>query len=112
MTSSLSRLGAVALAASIAAGSLATSGAVAQTVIVPASPAKVLVVCNRYNECWRVHQRYTFYPADEGVVFRDDAWWVKHEHDKVWRELPDPSDEHGWYDIDGNWHPFTKSPGG
>ncbi len=105
MRISLSLLGAGALVATLAAGSLAVSGASAQTVVVPA--AKVYVVCNRYNECWRVHQRYTFYPADERIVYRDDAWWARHEHDKVWRELPDPSDDHGWYDSDGNWHAYA-----
>jgi hypothetical protein len=80
------------------------------TVSIAASTAKAdsttYVVCNRWNECWRVHEHYTTYPSDARIVFRDEAWWQQHEHDSQWRELPDPSDDHGWYDRDGVWHPF------
>ena len=86
--------------AAITAGTLAASSASAAT----------YVVCNRYDECWKVHERYTTYPADLHVVWHDDAWYAAHEHDAHWRWLADPSDDHGFYDKDGVWHPFADVP--
>ncbi len=87
------------LIAAAAAASLVTVGARAAT--------KSYIVCNQWNECWRVKEKLTTYPADVHVIYRDNSWWAAHEHDAQWRELPDPSDDHGWYDKDGNWHPFA-----
>ncbi len=67
------------------------------------------VVCNAYNECWRVHQRYTTYPSDQVIVYHDNAWWEAHQHDTQWRFEADPTDDHGYYDHDGVWHPFDPS---
>jgi len=89
-----------ALIAVIAAGTLAATGAA----------AKSYVVCNAYNECWRVHERYTTYPSDLHVVFHDDAWYTKHQHDTTWHFQADPTDDHGWYDKDGTWHAFAPPP--
>ena len=77
-----------------------------------AAAAKTYVVCNRWGECWRVHEHYTTYPSDIGIVYHDDAWWAHHEHDKDvhYRLLTDPSDDHGWYDEQGTWHPFAAPP--
>jgi hypothetical protein len=73
------------------------------------SAANSYVVCNAYNECWRVHARYTTYPSDLHIVFHDDAWWGAHQHDTQWRFQADPTDDHGWYDKDGAWHAFAPS---
>jgi hypothetical protein len=86
------------LAAVVAVGALAASTAKA---------ADTYVVCNRWNECWRVHERYTEYPPEAAIVFHDEAWRAAHEHDTQWHWLTDPSDDHGWYDRDGNWHAFA-----
>ncbi len=83
--------------AALTAGTLAASSA---------SAAKY-VVCNRYNECWRVTQKYTEYPADMGVVYHDDTWWTAHDKDAQYRILADPTSDRGWYDKDGDWHPFA-----
>jgi hypothetical protein len=85
------------LAAVVAVGALAASTARADS----------YVVCNNANECWRVHDRYTDYPPDAGIVYHDEAWRAAHEHDSHWRWMNDPADDHGWYDKDGNWHPFA-----
>ncbi|MHB8528794.1 MAG: hypothetical protein ACYC8V_04685 [Caulobacteraceae bacterium] len=87
------------LVAAVAAGALAASNAGAAT--------KTYVVCNRWDECWRVHEHYTTYPSDVGVVWHDDAWYAAHEHDTHWHWLNDPANDHGWYDKDGVWHPFA-----
>ena len=89
-----------ALVAVIAAGTMAATGAA----------AKSYVVCNAYDECWRVHERYTTYPSDLHVTFHDDAWWAAHEHDTHWHFQADPTDDHGWYDKDGTWHAFAPPP--
>jgi hypothetical protein len=103
MTLSKSALAKGAIAGLVAAVSIAGSTAAA---------AKTYVVCNRWDECWRVHEHYTTYPSDVRIVYHDDAWWAAHEHDKDWhyRLLTDPSDDHGWYDKDGVWHPFGAPP--
>ena len=67
------------------------------------------VVCNAYDVCWRVRDRYTTYPSDQAIVYHDDAWWAAHEHDTGWRFETAPSDDRGYYDRDGNWHPFEPS---
>ncbi len=87
------------LVAVIAAGTLAATSAA----------AKSYVVCND-NQCWRVHEKYTNYPADVHVTFHDDAWYAKHQHDTQWHFQADPTDDHGWYDKDGTWHAFEPHP--
>jgi len=67
------------------------------------------VVCNAYNECWRVHDRYSTYPSDQRIIYRDNAWWASHQHDTQWRFEADPTDDHGYYDQAGVWHPFEPS---
>jgi hypothetical protein len=71
--------------------------------------ANSYVVCNAYNECWRVHERYTTYPSDQRIVYHDDAWWAAHQHDTQWHFESDPTDDHGYYDKDGVWHAFEPS---
>jgi hypothetical protein len=89
-----SNLKKAALAATIAIGALTVSGAA----------ARADVACNRFGECWHVHQRYTTYPGEIGVVFHDDAWANTHRgHHWMWRH--DRDDDHGYY-AHGEWHPF------
>jgi hypothetical protein len=79
-------------------------GAVAGGALAVASvPALADVACNRYGECWRVHEHYTNYPADLAITFHDDAWWEHHHHGYHWRA--DRPDGHGYYQH-GEWHPF------
>jgi hypothetical protein len=87
-----------ALLAAVAAGSLVAASAKADS----------YVVCNRWDECWRVHERYTTYPPDVQITVHDDAWRESHEHDTHFRWLT-PPDDRGWYDRDGNWHAFAAS---
>ena len=68
--------------------------------------ANSYVVCNAYNECWRVHERYTTYPSDQRVIYHDDAWWGANQHDTQWHFEADPTDDHGFYDKDGLWRAF------
>jgi hypothetical protein len=75
-----------------------------------ADPHSTYVVCNRYDECWKVHEKYTRYPAAEGIVIRDSDWYATHEHDAHVRWLSDPANDAGYYDRDGNWHPFSDAP--
>jgi len=88
-----------ALIAAVGAAALAATGAGAAT--------STYVVCNRWDECWRVHERYTTYPADARIVWHDDAWYSAHQRDARWHWLKDPDDDHGWYDKDGAWHSFA-----
>jgi len=87
-------------------GLAASALLVASTAKAQPTETKTYVVCNRWNECWRAHEHYTTYPSDAKIVYRDDAWWSQHQHDTQWRELPDPSNDKGWYDQDGVWHAF------
>ncbi|HEY7901743.1 MAG TPA: hypothetical protein VIC25_11235, partial [Caulobacteraceae bacterium] len=52
---------------------LAAMGAVVLGATLAASSAGAVVVCNRYHECWHVHDRLT-YPDSAGIVFYDDTW--------------------------------------
>lgn len=60
------------------------------------------VVCNQYDECWRVHHRYA-YPDDEHITIHDSDWYDAHRQDPQWRWMSDPADDRGWYDRDANW---------
>lgn len=76
---------------------------------VAAAPSNY-VVCNRYDECWKVHEKYTRYPADERIIFRDSTWSDAHEHDAHVRWLSDPANDAGYYDRNGDWQPFSDAP--
>lgn len=78
---------------------VAAGGAVAAASV----PALADVACNRWGECWRVHDHYTNYPAELGVIFHDDAWRLQHQHGYHWRA--DRPDDHGYY-RHGEWRPF------
>ena len=69
-----------------------------------AGAASADVACNRFGECWTVHERYTTYPHNLGVRFHDDAWRAAHQsHRYHWRA--DRDDDHGYYHR-GAWRPF------
>jgi hypothetical protein len=81
------------LKAALATGAMAavmTAG-----VLATATPASADVACNRYGECWRVHDRTITYPGELGVTFHEDAWWdTHHPHGYHWRH---DHDGHGYY---------------
>jgi hypothetical protein len=80
-----------ALMAAVTAGTLAAAQA-----------ASADVVCNRYNECWRVRDRFD-YPASIGMVYHDDAWADAHRRGH-WRWREDRFDR-GYY-RNGVWIAF------
>jgi hypothetical protein len=80
----------------IAGGSLVPTTARADSV------SENYVVCNGYDECWRVHHRYN-YPADQKISFHDNDWYQAHQQDARWHWESDPTDDRGWYDADGSW---------
>lgn len=100
MRASKSTLVKSALVAAVAAGALAATSVSAATT----------VVCNRWNECWKVHEKYTFYPPDFRIVYHDDAWYGANEKDARWHWLKDPDNDKGWYDKDGVWHAWADTP--
>jgi len=77
--------------------------AVAAGTLVAASAASADVVCNRWGECWRVHDRLD-YPNTLGMVFHDDAWADAHRHGHHWRWREDRFDR-GYY-RNGVWIAF------
>jgi len=78
-----------------AIGALAALGGVAA-----ATSAGAAVVCNRYHECWRVHDRLD-YPAAAAVTIYDDTWTAP---DTTYHWLKD-RDDHGYW-VHGRWHKF------
>jgi hypothetical protein len=90
-----------------AAALIAVAGLAARTA---SAATRTYVVCNAYNECWRVHKHYSDYPNDLHIVFHDDAWWRSHQSDPQWHWEADPTDDHGWYDKDGVWHGYAPPP--
>ena len=86
-------LTASAVAAVIAAGTLAATTTVASG----------HVVCNRYHECWSTHERYNNYPSGLSIRFHNDSWGRRHRRGYEWRA--DQQDDHGYYDH-GQWSRF------
>lgn len=65
------------------------------------------VVCNRFDECWRVHHRYT-YPPTVGITYHDADWWDANHADVHYHFLADPDNDRGYYDERGTWR---RDPG-
>jgi hypothetical protein len=80
-----------ALIAAVAGGTLAM-----------ASAASADVACNRWGECWHVHDRLT-YPAGVGVIWHADNWAAAHQRGHYhWRT---DRFDHGYY-RNGVWIAF------
>jgi len=62
------------------------------------------VACNNDGACWRVHRAYA-YGEDRPITYRNSDWYDTHRNDRNIRWLPDPTDDRGYYDRDGHWHP-------
>ena len=88
-----------ALAAILAAG----------TIAVTATIASADVACNSSGECWHTGSRYgaTSYPPELGIQFYGDDWRKAHEKDTHYHWMKDRSDDHGYYSH-GEWHAFAK----
>jgi len=93
MSFSIPRLARTAATAVLAATALAAV----------AAPASADVACNRWGECWHVHDHYTAYPPALGVMFHDERWAAHHHRHLRWRQ--DRPDDHGYYQH-GAWRPF------
>lgn len=66
---------------------------------VTTTSASAETVCNRWHECWHVHNHIADYPADLGVTYYPDTWRGHHNH---WRT---DRDDHGYY-RNGAWVAF------
>jgi hypothetical protein len=79
-------------------GALAGAAAVVAT----AAPASAYVACNRYGDCWRVHERYDYRPA-WGIRVYDDNWrWAARDNHRYrWRDY-----NRGYYGRGGVWITF------
>ena len=86
----------LACLAAFSGGSLASTAASADDV------TTTYVVCNRFDQCWRVHHRYT-YPPSVGVVYHDADWWDANQSDARYHFRPDPANDRGYYDENGTW---------
>ena len=84
---------------------LACLGALAIAATTPTESAtpSAEVACNRWNECWRVHDRFSNYPPFVGIVFHDERWASDHTG-VAWRWRPERSDR-GYY-MHGVWRTF------
>ena len=80
------------LKATLAVGALVTGLALSATA------ANADVACNRFGECWHVHDRLA-YPAELGVTWHPDNWRSRHYH---WRH---DRFDHGYY-RNGVWIAF------
>lgn len=80
----------------ICGGPLASTTASADTV------TSTSVVCNRFDQCWRVHHHYT-YPPSVGVVYHDADWWDANQADTRYHFRADPDNDRGYYDEAGTW---------
>jgi hypothetical protein len=73
-------------------------GAMVAGLALTATTASADVACNRWGECWHVHDRLT-YPGELGIVWHPDNWHAKHLH---WRH---DRFDHGYY-RNGVWVAF------
>jgi len=73
-------------------------GAMAAGLALAATTASAEVACNRWGECWHVHDHIA-YPGEVGVVWHPDGWRARHMH---WRH---DRFDHGYY-RNGVWIAF------
>ena len=88
------------LKSSLAKGVL--SAAVGSGALVTTTNASADVVCNRWGDCWRIHDRLD-YPAGLGITFHTDGWGAHHRYGH-WRWREDRFDR-GYY-RNGVWIAF------
>jgi hypothetical protein len=89
-----------ALAAILAAG----------TIAVTATIASADVACNSYGECWTTKQRYEvkIYPPELGIQFYDNDWRKSHEKDEHYHWMKDrDGDDRGYY-VHEEWHEYKQ----
>ena len=91
-------LGLSSLLAVTAAVALAPTVSSAQTV------EKTYVACNQDGDCWRVHKLYA-YGADAPITYHNEDWYEAHHTDTHVHWVADPSDDRGYYERGGRWHP-------
>ena len=75
------------------------TGAILAGVALSATAASADVACNRWGECWHVHDRMS-YPGDLGVVWHPDNWHASHRY-----HFRKDRDGHGYY-RNGAWVAF------
>ncbi|MGH6955174.1 MAG: hypothetical protein ACREEW_00755 [Caulobacteraceae bacterium] len=79
-------------------GSMTPTVSNADTVV-----SRTYVACNQYGECWRVHKRYA-YGRNAPVTYYNSDWYDAHQNDPNVHWRPDPDNDRGYYDRDGDWH--------
>lgn len=74
----------------------------AAALIGTAEVASARIVCNRYGDCWRTHDRYDYRPA-WGLRVYDDNWrWDARDDRRYrWRDY-----HRGYYGRGGVWITF------
>ena len=77
-------------------------GASVAPAISHADTVETYVACNQYDECWRVHKRYTF--NGEKITYHEASWYDAHQGDDKIRWVKDPDDDRGYYTREGTWH--------
>ncbi len=93
MSTAKTALRAAAVGVAVAAGALAVS-----------TPASAYVACNRFNQCWRVHDRSFVYPGGAGIVVHSDRWWSgSRRHHRHWMDHRGYA--RGYWDR-GGWRTF------
>jgi len=73
-------------------------GVMAAGLVLSATAASAEVACNRWGECWHVHDHIA-YPDQLGVVWHPEGWHGRHYH---WRH---DRFDHGYY-RKGAWVAF------
>lgn len=76
--------------------------AVAGGTFAAATSASADVACNRWGDCWHVHDHLN-YPGGLGIVWHNDAWAAAHRGAR-WHWRADRFD-HGYY-RNGVWITF------
>jgi hypothetical protein len=66
-----------------------------------AQTSETYVACNAYDQCWRVHKRYTY--DGEKITYHEANWYDAHRSDGKVRWVADPSDDRGYYTREGTW---------
>ncbi len=78
-----------------ALGAVAAAGLLAS-----ATSASAYIACNRFHQCWHVHNRYN-YPATVGITLHPNTWrW----NGSGYRWTRDRDDRGYWYH--GGWRRF------
>lgn len=83
---------------------IAGASAMVPTITSADTVTRGYVACNQSGQCWRVGRTYAYGEAAP-ITYHKSDWYAAHQNDPNVHWMSDPSNDRGYYQQDGTWHP-------